>query len=123
MGSVLNAWLGPNAPWRVEPIFASIIKADDIARWIDEASLAPQPRLIVWLLYEVNPFAFQLRDLLIECCAFKVNNCFRRLGQRIYGVNGEGGIANLRLEASVVKGINEQLKAHVSIERHRCGDI
>src|SRR5437016_5974317 len=115
--------LGPDAPRRVEPILASMIKADDIARWINEPSLAPQPRFIAWFLREQNAFALQLRDFLIERCALKVNNRFRRLGQCFYSVNGEGGVANRRLEASVVRGINDELKAHGSIERHRCRDI
>jgi len=79
--------LGPNSPRRIEAVVAGMVKTYNIPRRINEASLAPQPLFIAWLLYKLQAFGFELCDLLIEGFTLKVYDGARCFGQCLHSVN------------------------------------
>lgn len=91
---VCLAWLGLDPPWRIEAILAGVIKADDVARGIEEPGLPPQPPLITWFLCKAEAPGLKRRYLIVERCALKVDNGVRRLRGDIDRVNRKTRLTN-----------------------------
>ena len=69
---------GIDSPWRVEPVFASVVEAYLIPIWIKQVRFSPKPGLVLSFGLENNSLLLESLDTGIKVRAFKVDDNIAR---------------------------------------------
>src|SRR5688572_11012528 len=110
-------------PWRVQSIFACVVKTDDVTGGIEEPGLPPQPGLIPRFLRELYSLGLEPPHLFVERGALEVDNGLGRFTEELYGMKRKGRAAHRCLEPGVMRRVDDDLETHLFVERDRCGEI
>ncbi len=107
----------------MEAVFPGVIEANHVTARIEQPCFPPQPPLIAWFLQKAKSLRLQLRDLLVERCALEIDNGAGGRSRRTDRMHREGGVTHGGLEAGVMRAVDDDFKAHRSVERDRGSHI